>query len=208
MNKTFAQTLALAALLWAAAAPSQAASVVDTGTPNGSEIGAYAFDSNDSFAGQIAFASAAQIASIATHVLGGTVGETFTMVLYGDNAAHLPGSALYSATATFSADGWNGVSALTGWNVSAGNYWIGLEIGGMDTLGAGSDTGALLDRGALSPLVRTAFNAGSGYQATSSPLSIGLRVDTVAAVPEPSSLWLMLVGGLALVGPLARRRRA
>ena len=207
MNKAFAQTLIAAAVWFASAASAQAASVVDTGTPNGNEIGAYAFDGTDSFAGQISFAGAAQIASIATHVLGGTAGETFTVLLYGDSAAHLPDSALYLATATFTADGWNGVSNLPAWNVTAGNYWVGLEIGGTDTLGLSSVTGALLDRGAASPLLHTAFNDGSGYQATGSPLSIGLRVDTVAAVPEPSSMWLMLAGGLALAGSVAARRR-
>lgn len=207
MNKSVVQTFAVAALLCAASAPAQAARVVDTGSPNGDIIGAYAFDSVDSFAGQITLAGASQIASIATHVLGGTAGESFTVLLYDDSAAHLPGNALYSATATFGADGWNGVAGLAGWNVSAGTYWVGLDVGAADTLGGGSATGALLDRGAPSPLVRTAFNAGSGYQATTSALSIGLRVDTVTAVPEPSAMWMLLLGGLIVTGSLARRSR-
>lgn len=179
--------------------------VVDTGTPNGNPIGAYALDATDFLAGQVTFGSAARIDDVFAHVLGGTAGETFSIVLYDDNAGHLPGTLLHSATVMFSGDGWNGVSALSGWNVAAGSYWIGLEVGLDDTLGQASLTGALLDRGVPHPLSHTAFDAGGGYQ--SAALDFGLRVDaTPAPVPEPESLALMLTG-LGLLVPLTRRRR-
>ena len=150
-------------------------------------------------------AAPARIDDVFAHVLGGTAGETFSIVLYDDNAGHLPGTLLHSATVTFSGDGWNGVSALSGWNVAAGSYWIGLEVGLDDTLGQASLTGALLDRGVPHPLSHTAFDAGGGYQ--SAALDFGLRVDaTPAPVPEPESLALMLTG-LGLLVPLTRRRR-
>jgi hypothetical protein len=181
------------------------AHTIDTGTPNGDPVGAYAFDSNDYYAGQVAFAGAARIDDIFGHILGGTAGETFTIALYDDAPGHVPGNELFASTATFGVDGWNGVSGMTDWNVAAGLYWIAFEIGFGETLGTGSVTGALLDSGATSPLARTAFTAGGAYQATSVPLSFGLQVDALV-VPEPASVALVFagLGGLLAV---ARRRR-
>ena len=107
ITKRIVNALAAAVMLCCAAA-AHAALVVDTGVPNGNPIGAYAFDSSDFYAGQITFTNAAQIGSIVTHVLGGSAGERFTVALCADSASHLPGAALYQATATFAADGWNG----------------------------------------------------------------------------------------------------
>jgi hypothetical protein len=195
-----------AALLLAAASSAHATRVVDTGTPNGSPIMAYTFDATDFYAGQVTFASNTRIDDVFAHILGGTAGETFTIALYNDSASHLPGTLLQSVTATFGSDGWNGASALSGWNVSAGSYWIGLELGFGDTLGQGSITGALLDRGVPSPLAHTAFNPGGGYQA--GQLDFGLQVDatTVASVPEPET-YVLMVAGLAVITAAGRRRR-
>ena len=194
-----------AALLLAAASSAHATRVVDTGTPNGSPIMAYTFDATDFYSGQVSFASNARIDDVFAHILGGTAGETFTIALYDDNASHLPGALLQTVTATFGSDGWNGASALSGWNVSAGSYWIALELGFDDTLGQGSITGALLDRGVPSPLAHTAFNPGGGYQP--GQLDFGLRVDaTVASIPEPET-YLMMVAGLAAITAAGRRRR-
>jgi len=207
MNNRLINSLSAAAVLLASAVSAQAALIVDTGLPNGNIVGAFVFDSNDYYAGQIAFSNAAQIESIAAHVLGGTSGETFTVALYSDSAAHLPADSLYSATATFGSEGWNGLSGLTGWDVSAGSYWVAFEIGFNDTLGSTSDTGALLDRGVPSPLARTAFNAGGGYQLGSPPLDFGIQVGAVAAVPEPS-MSILMVMGLGGAGLMARRRQS
>jgi hypothetical protein len=194
-----------AALLLAVASSAHATRVVDTGTPNGSQTGAYTFDATDFYAGQVTFASNARIDAVFAHILGGTAGETFTIALYDDSASHLPGTLLQTVTATFGSDGWNGASSLPGWNVSAGSYWIGLELGFDDTLGQGSITGALLDRGVPSPLAHTAFNPGGGYQPAQ--LDFGLRVDaTVASVPEPET-YLLMVAGFAAITAAARRRR-
>lgn len=198
--------LAAAALLLACALPAHAALTVDTGEPNGSAVGAFVFDSNDSFAAQVSFGAATDIRSISTHVIGTTAAETFTVLLYADSTDHLPGDTLFQSTATVVADGWNGVSNLVGWTVAAGNYWLAFEIGSADTLGSGSTTGALLDRGAPMPLARTAFNAGGRYQLSANPLDFGLRAETVLAVPEPAGFVLMLAA-LAGVGLVAQRRR-
>ena len=198
--------VAVAALLLACALPASAVSVVDTGTPDGNAAGAYAFDATDHYAARIDFAGAASIVFAATHVLGGTAGETFTVALYDDGAStHLPQTLLHAATATYTADGWNGVSGLAGWNVAAGSYWIAFEIdavGAMDTLGSGSVTGALLDAGVPNPLPRTAFDSGGGYAASGAPLGFGVRIGAdVPAVPEPATALLALAG-------LAAYRRA
>lgn len=194
-----------AVLLLALALPAYADRVVDTGAPNSNPIGAYTLDSTDFFAGQITFGSASRIDGVFAHILDGSAGETFSIVLYDDTAGHLPGSLLHSATATFAGNGWNGIAALSGWNVTAGSYWIGLELNSDDTLGQGSVTGALLDRGVPSPLVRTAFNPGSGYQ--SAALDFGLQVNaTVTPVPEPESFALLLAG-FSVIAAVTRRRR-
>jgi hypothetical protein len=187
-----------------------ATAVVDTGAPDGAAVGSYAFDASDWYAAQVSFAGASRIDGVLGHVLGGTAGETFTVSLYADDASHLPGTPLYTASAVFAADGWNGLGGLSGWNVAAGDYWVGLEILGTDTLGSGSVTGALLDQGAPSPLAHWAWDAtgGFGYDDLGAT-SIGLRVDATAlsAVPWPASGTLMLAGLAWLAGMAAARRR-
>ncbi len=200
MNKN-TLSLLVAASLWVAGT-AQATLAVDTGTPGGSFIGALALDSNDMYAGSFAVVQAASVLSVSTHLLGTGPGETFTLALYADSVAHTPGTLLFSATATAGADGWNGVSGLSGWTLDSGTYWVGIEVGAGDTLGTGSSTGALVDVGAPSPLSRTVFDAGSGWQVTAQPLTFGLRVE-VSAVPEPAA-WLLGLTGLTA---LALRRR-
>lgn len=184
---------------------SHAAVLVDTGTPTGQVVGAYALDAADFYAGEIVISQATELSRVDFHVLGGSAGESFTVALYDDSAAHTPGTLLYSATASYGADGWNGAAGLAGWSVNAGHYWVAVEVGATDTLGSSSLTGALLDRGAPSALARTALNTGSGsYAATASALDFGVRV---SAVPEPASVALLLAG-LGVVGVSTARRRS
>ena len=203
MIRTLASSAALA-LAALAAAPAHAALVLDTGTPGGQALGALALDSMDWYAAQVDFSKAGVVDAVSAHVLGGMAGETFHVSLYADDGAGAPGTALDTATVAFGADGWNGVTGLSGWTVQAGSYWIGIELADGDTLGSASPTGALLDTGAPAPAT-TAFSSfgSTGYEAFGG-LSFGVRVD---AVPEADSA-LMMLAGLALVAGLARRRRA
>jgi hypothetical protein len=201
-------TLSAAALL-AAAPLAHAALVVDTGAPNGSAVGALAFDSIDWTAAQVSFATASNVNAIQGHILGGAAGETFDISLFADDAAQGPGTLLYTATATYGAAGWNGISGLSGWTVGAGSYWIEFEIQGTDTLGSSSITGALLDLGAPSPLALTASTSDGGFSYGSGALSLGLRVDAtaVSAVPESAAAWQLMAGTLLLTTLSAVRRR-
>ena len=201
MIKQLLAGLSAAALF---ALPAHAASAVDTGSPDGQAAGALAFDAVDWVAGQVSFAQAATIGAIRGHILGGTAGETFDVSLFSSDGGTGPGSLLYTATATFGADGWNGLSRLQGWNVAAGRYWIEFEIQGTDTLGSGSLTGALFDLNVPRPLANTVYTdtGGSSYQ--QAPLSFGLQVSTV---PWPSSASLLLAG-LAMLSVLGVARRA
>jgi len=201
-------TLGATALL-AAAPLAHAARVVDTGTPNGSAVGALAFDSIDWTAAEVSFATDSNVNAIQGHILGGAAGETFDISLFADDAAQGPGTLLYTATATYGAAGWNGVAGLSGWAVGAGSYWIEFEIQGADTLGSSSATGALLDLGAPNPLALTASTSDGGFSYGSGALSLGLRVDAtaVSAVPESAAAWQLMAGTLLLSTLSAVRRR-
>lgn len=194
-----------AAALLALAPLAHAATVVDTGTPNGQAVGSLAFDGFDWAAARVSFAQAAAIDSIQGHMLGGTAGETFDISLFATDAGTGPGSLLYTTTATFGADGWNGVSGLDGWTVAPGSYWVEFEIQGDDTLGSSSVTGALLDVGAPNPLALTATTSDGGFSYQPGALSFGLRV---SSVPEAAGA-LQLAAGMLLLSSLslARRRR-
>ena len=199
----------LTALL-ATASLAHAATAVDTGAPNGAAVGALAFDAVDWTAAQLSFAQASNVNAIQGHILGGAAGETFDVSLYASDAAHGPGTLLYTATATFGSDGWNGVANLGGWTVAAGSYWVEFEIQGDDTLGASSVTGALLDLGAPKPVALTASTGDGGFSYQDGALSIGLRVDAsaVSAVPEASVALQVGAGMLLLMSlGLVRRRR-
>lgn len=202
-------TLGATALL-AGATLAHAATVVDTGTPGGSAVGALAFDTVDWTAAQVSFATASRVDAIQGHLLGGAAGETFDISLFAADAAQGPGSLLYTTTATYGVDGWNGVSGLGGWTVGAGSYWIEFEIQGGDTLGASSVTGALLDLGAPDPLALTASTSDGGFSYESGAQSIGLRVEATALspVPEAAPAWQVVAGTLLLssLGVVRRRR--
>jgi hypothetical protein len=201
MNKP-AIALPFAAALLALALPAGAATVVDTGTPNGAAVGALVFDGSDWVAARVSFANAATIDAVAGHLLGGSAGETYDIALYEGGAT--PGAPLFATTATFGADGWNGASGLD-WTVAPGSYWIEFEVNGNDTLGSTpTPTGALFDTGVAHP-VQTATTPDWGFSYEAGAPSIGLRV---SVVPEPTGALQVLAGMLLLTSlGVARRRR-
>jgi hypothetical protein len=201
----FKTTLLAVALLGAVQA--NAALVVNTGTPADSGF-PLSLDGNDWLAGQVSFSQALTINSIKGWLndgVDGPGGETFTVSLYSD-ASNSVASLLDSATGQFvTAQGvsdWNGASNLN-WSVGPGKYWVALEVQGDDSFDGAAPIGA------PSPLARYAFNDGgfSGYQALTGD-AFGIQVDaTVAAVPEPATGSMLLLG-MGLMGFMARRRQS
>lgn len=191
----------VAALLLAFAGQANAALTVDTGTPDGSGF-ALLLDANDWLAGQVTFTNSVQVNAINAYLddMGNGPG-TFTLALYGDNSVkHAPGNLLSSVSTMFTNTGWNEAANLN-WSIGPGTYWIAIE--GQDPF-SGGFTG-VAPVGAPSPLAHTAFNDGSGYKSADG-LSFGLRVDTVATVPEPATS-AMLLTGLGLLGAVSVRRK-
>jgi hypothetical protein len=197
----------LLAITLLAAVQANAALVVNTGTPSGAGF-PLSLDGNDWLAGQVNFSQALTINAIKGWLNDGTDGlgnESFTISLYAD-AGNTVGSLLDSTGAQFlTAQGvsnWNGASGLN-WAVGPGTYWVGFEVQGNDSFGGTAPIGA------PSPLARYAFNDGgfSGYRGMTGD-ALGVQIDaTVAAVPEPATL-SMLLAGIGLMGFMARRRQA
>jgi hypothetical protein len=195
MMRKAVSTLIGLALMSASAAYAVTAPSIDTGTPTGSGF-PLALDGTDWLAGQISFSQASTIQSIQAYLNDGGNGGTFTIALYDDTSAHLPGAELVSwSNISAGTAGWYGVANLNQ-AVSAGNYWVALEV---------RDNGfnGTADVGVLNPLAKYAFNAGGyqGYEALTGS-AFGLQV---TAVPEPES-YAMLLAGLGLLGFAARRR--
>jgi hypothetical protein len=195
MIKTLLATFCTAAAL---ASPTQAATVVDTGTPTGAGL-PLVFDASDWVAARIDVARQTTIDSIAGHLLGGSAGESFDISLYTGFAA--PDQPLYTATAAYGSSEWSGASNLA-WSVGPGSYWIEFELQPGQTLGSGSLTGALFDVGVAHP-VTTATTSDWGFTYDASAQSIGLQV---TSVPEPAQQ-AMLLAGLMLLTTLGLARR-
>jgi hypothetical protein len=199
MRKTIS---ALVALAFMTAAATQAyAGTLGTDTPTGGAVGGLVLDGANWLAGQVSFGQDSQIQGIQAFVNDMGAGGNFTIALYDDSTSHLPGNLLTSWSASFTSSpdangsGWSGLSNLN-YNVTAGKYWVALEVQGSDTF-SGVAPGTLSD-----PLAKYAFNDGgfSGYQAMTE--SFGLQV---TAVPEPES-YAMLLAGLGMIGLIASRR--
>lgn len=206
---------ALAAAAVFALLPLQALASVDvlnTGAPSGGLIMSNTIDSGNWLAEKFSVAGTTRIDSVSAYVLSldslSDAGKSFTIALYANNAHNLPAldfgainqAQLFQTTATYTADGWNGVNGLN-WSVAAGSYWIALEVGG----DAGSTAFLQAPTGALPVTQAVAFFSG-GQQYTATGLSDAYGLHVTAAVPEPESLMLILTG-LAVTGLATRRRR-
>ena len=145
-------------------------------------------DTNDFYATEFSLGTGQVITGIQAYINGGSsgaVGDQFTFHLYSaDGSKGLPGTDLYSVDATYLVDGWNGLSNLNINGLTAGNYWLALEVGS-----SSSTAGLLLpifSTAGTKPALAYAFSTGSGYTAMTDE-NIGLQV---TAVPEPAVFWL------------------
>ena len=205
MNKHLRIVACGAMLALATAATSATASYLintaSAGNPNGS-LPSSVVDSNDFLALQFSANERWNIDGIEVYLTGGTAGDAFGLLLYSD-AGGLPGTVLASATASFNADGWNGVAAFGRPFSGPGLYWLAVE-GLIDPVSFVPLGSFLAPSGGLSMPGATAFAAGSGYQPAPGE-QFGARIN--GFVPEPASGWLLLAALAAVVGLSSRQRR-
>ena len=207
------------ALAFAAALPAAAQAqtiVFNTGTPTGGVINATSIDSVDWIAESFTLTKTTTIDTIQTYVnsTAADAGLGYTVALYGARSSSgglVPNinfqatnnNQLDQFTATYQAGGgWVGQSGL-GWTLGAGTYFVAVETDGTGVQGLVLPTGGLTTL----PGAVAQYNDGASYVADPAIASdaFGLRV-TAAAVPEPSSLALLLAG-LGLTAVIVRRRR-
>lgn len=206
--------LAVAALV---TLPSQAQTVLNTGTPTGGLIGANSIDSVDWVAESFTLNSTTTIGSILAYVNSTAAtdnGLTYTVALYGSKGAAgslVPNinfqasnqGQLDQFTATYaSGGGWIGNSNLN-WTLAAGTYFVAIETDGTGVQGLVLPTGGL----STLPSAVALYSGGTGYVADPAISSdaFGLQV-SAAAVPEPGTVGMMLLG-LGVLGMAVRRGR-
>jgi hypothetical protein len=175
----------------------QSAVVVDTGTP--SEPLGYALTNTQYFAGEFSLAQNLVLDSIEGYF--GTKNGSVAISVHADGG-DIPGSVLFFSTlATTAGDtAWNGLSGL-GWSLAAGTYWVSFAPNFVTT-GNGGDVS--MPGFAPNPLAHYAISSGNNTW-NSIGYDVGVRIETAAAVPEPSAL-LMYGVGIIGMGFIARRK--
>jgi hypothetical protein len=213
MKKQSALIVAAIAAVVLAPGIAKASFVLDSGTPTGS--GAPVTLSSVQFlAGEFAVTAGDTIVDLSAYLTqgAGQPGDKFTFDIYANSgftsrSSNRP-AAVYSATGTFTANGWN--TTAVNWTPTAtGDYWLALQVAspsstrGLDApLEASSTTGT-------APAIAFAYAGNSGQYAMSTAYPIGLEVSDAAPVPLPASFFLLLSGlGAAVGGSVRRRPRA
>jgi hypothetical protein len=192
-------------IIAAAAGRAEAALVLDTGTPTTPSTAMPSLlDGTDFVAAEFNLNSASTINSISAYVTGGLLGasgDTFTVALYsGADFGSRFASPVFTAQATYAADGWTSVSG-GGLVESAGTYWVALEVGAADST-SGLELPQTASGGGTAPAMAFAYNSGGGYTPVGAA-PFGVQLDATA-VPLPPSLWLLGGGLVGLV--LARKK--
>ena len=201
--KNLNSVLSLAAIGLALVNPVQADVLVDTGAPNMTGF-PLALNSGEWLAAEFTTTQVEEITAINAYIqadFGNPDNATFNIALYG-NAGNAPdlSNQLFSQQATYSADGWNGLSGLTE-VINPGSYWVAFEVSGADTLQG------LLPVYVANAMQNVAWNDPSttfGYHdVTGNAYNFGVQIN---AVPVPGSIWLFGSGLLALAGRFGKRK--
>ena len=204
LNRLFALVAVAGFLLGPHA--SQAAMILDTGTPTGTGL-PLALDGNDFYAAEFNLSTDSVITGMQAFLAAGMdePGATFTFALYSGNDLFDRNAApVFTTQGTYTADGWSAINNLS-FSALAGNYWVALEVGAAD-----SAAGLALPQpvsGGTAGALAFAFNSGAGYTTAGAlPFAVQVTADP-APVPLPAAAWLLGSGLLAL-GSRARRRMA
>jgi hypothetical protein len=208
------RTLVLAAFLSLGGAAAQAANIdlINTQVPTGLSIGANTIDASNWMAERFNVTGPVVIDRISVFLTSMDAyldqGKSFTLALYNSagstpalNFNWLDQGQVQQTSATYLADGWNGVSGLN-WSLGAGSYWLAVEVGD----GSNSAASLMAPTGALPSAEAVAtYVGGQHYQAASAADTFGLHI-SAAAVPEPEQ-WALLLAGLGTCAILRARRQ-
>jgi hypothetical protein len=184
--------------------------VLDTGAPTGT--GAPLSVSSSQFvAGEFAATAGDTIVDLSAYLTQGVgePGDTFTFDIYSNTGftsrANSRPAAVYSATGTFTANGWN--TTAVNWTPTAtGDYWLALQVGtSQNTRGLDAPLESSATTG-TAPALGFAYAGTNGQYTVSSAYPIGLEVSDAAPVPLPASFLLLLSGVGAAFGVGLRRR--
>ena len=213
MNKIFNGALLAAALL-ATTNSFAANSVLDTGTPSGGIVGALSIDAVDWAAESFTLNTTTTIDSIKAFVqsTAADAGLGFTVALYGSTnvgGALVPNldwfaenqGQLHQFTATYADGGWTGQSGLN-WTLPAGTYFVAIETDGNGVQGLVLPTGV-----STLPSALAYYSGGRGYDADPAIVADAFGLQVTAAVPEPASYAMLLLGLGAIACVSARRSR-
>lgn len=203
----FSARRALAGLALATAAASAHAAdvtVLDTGTPTGSS-GTFVLNTAQALAGEFSINAGTTVSQLSAYLTtgAGQVGEVFSFEIF-SNTGFINGrnpQPLYAVSATFDGDGWN--SQAANWTAATtGDYWLAIFAGSGTNLDA---PGEVSSSSGSVPAQGFAFESGGRFSSNGAP-AIGLRIDGVSPVPEPSAALSMLLG-LAALGAAALKRK-
>jgi len=142
--------------------------------------------------------SAGSIQSILTSIEGfGQPGGVTLGIMARQGAVPSGNTFLYSAH--LDSPTANTLLSPTGWTLAAGSYWL--------TATPDDGFSGIWQSGTNTPGTAWAYGGASSWQAVTSPLigPAAARITVAAAVPEPATYGLMLVGGL-FVAVAARRQ--
>lgn len=189
-----------------------AVSIVDTGEPFSPGIGNALLGSGDGrthqfLASMFTVTNTYVVGSVSTHLYfsapNWNSAGTFNFKLY-DNNAGLPGSVLYASSLlnvpAAAGGAWYSAQSLN-WLIAPGSYWLSLE--------AEQSSISVIASAAGTSLPNFALDGGSdapGQWESLQSASPSLRIDAVAAVPEPSTFALMALGAVVLGIRVSKQR--